>query len=306
VIAFVHRRGEAQPCVIVKASRRPGDHEGLEREADVLQRLDALLGPRGLRIPAVLGVIRQDGQTLLVQSVVRGRPLSPARVRRNRRRALELGLGFIERLPLTRPAGADPDWYDAAVTGPLARLAAVVPLDGETEDLVARTSAVLEPLRSAALPAVLEHGDLAHPNLLVARAGAGLGVIDWERSTTEGVPGHDLSFYLQFVSEASLAPVPAAQREAFGSAFTGTDGWAVPILRDHLRKRGVDPRQWGRIVLASWARTAATLGSRLSPESGTGGAAASRAVQEAARATREMMLWRHALESAERGQLSAS
>jgi hypothetical protein len=211
---------------------------------------------------------------------------------------VQAGAAFVRGLPVVRTADDNADWYAAALVEPLQALADLVPLGGETARLCARTHAVLGPLRDAALPAVFEHGDLSDPNLFIGEDGA-LQVIDWERATTAGVPGHDLVFFLQFVAEAARgATTRPEQLAAFDEAFTGPGAWTRPVLLDHLAARGVDPELLPLVVVATWARTAATLVPRLVPEPGAGGAAAAPSPQALATAVaqdRDVALWRHAL-----------
>jgi hypothetical protein len=200
---------------------------------------------------------------------------------------------------------ANSHWYDTAVAQPLADLAERLPLGERIPALCRRTHAVLEPLREVRLPAVVEHGDLSHPNIFLIEGGARLGVVDWERSTVDGVPGHDLVFFLQYVSEsASSAFTRPAQVAAFDAAFVGPGAWAVPVLRQHLRVRGVDPDLLELLVVACWARAAATLVSRLVPEEGPGERPLAAALHAAVIGDRDVQLWQHAVEQADRGQLA--
>ncbi|PRY36581.1 aminoglycoside phosphotransferase (APT) family kinase protein [Geodermatophilus tzadiensis] len=304
VVVLVYAKGESRPRLVVKVPRQPGDSQGVRREADMLLRLAAHLDPNRLRVPAVLGTVACDGLTLLAESAVRGTVLSPPQARRHFRTVLAAGTSFIDALPVVRPAESNTDWYVQAVERPLARLTELAPLDGETAVLCARTHELLAPLRSVPLPAIFEHGDLAFPNLYFGARDSSLGVVDWERSTTEGVPGHDLVFFLQFLSESRWsASTWSAQVAAFRAAFVGPDAWAVPVLREHLRHRGVDPRSWGRLVVMTWARTAATLVDRLLLDPSGNGLRPSAAVDAAVRLERETRLWRLAVESAGRGEL---
>ncbi|MDH2443031.1 aminoglycoside phosphotransferase family protein [Amnibacterium sp. CER49] len=306
VIAFVHERGDARPAAVLKSPRRAGDEASLDDEAAVLRRVADALGPAGPRIPAVLGVVRSEAGCALAQSMVTGKPLSPAVVRRDFAAALELGRSFIAALPVTVGAADNDGWYEAAVAEPLERLAGVAGLDGQIGELAARTHAALQPLRSRRLPAVLEHADLAYPNLLLGqRPDEPLGIIDWERSSQRGVPGHDLVFYAQFLAEARTGADdddPDSITRAFDTAWTGGQGWAVPVLRGHLADRGVDQELWGALVLTAWTRTAATLAVRLVPQHGDPTEPAADVAASVA-ASRELALWRHALLLLEQGRL---
>jgi hypothetical protein len=301
VVALVFAAGDPAPRVVAKLPRVPGDNDGVEREAAALRRLTDLVGGPVPGVPAVLGTLRLDRRTLLVETVVAGAELTPARVQADRDAAVAAGRAFVDALPVVRPAGQNVGWYDAAVTAPLARLAERVPLDGELPRLVERTHAVLDRLRSAALPAVFEHADLSHPNLFLVPDG-GLGVIDWERATADGVPGHDLVFFLQYLAESQRSAwTRPEQAAALEEAFTGVQAWALPVLRDHLRHRAVDPGLAGPLVVATWARSAATLAGRLLAE-GAGRAAAA-SVADVVAADRDVTLWRRAVELAEAGRL---
>jgi len=240
---------------------------------------------------------------MLVETAVHGPALDPAQVLRNRDRAVAAGVGFLSGLPVIRPAQDNPDWYARALTRPLADLARLAPLDGEIESLCARTHAVLEPVRDVPLPGVVEHGDMSHPNLFLTEDRSSLLVIDWERATVEGLPGHDLVFFLQYVSQCMRGAVTRPdQLAAFDDAFVGPAGWARPVLATHLVERGVPPELAGLLVVASWARTAASLVSRLGA-GGPAGESEATALAEALTADRDVALWRHAVDRAEQGRL---
>jgi hypothetical protein len=236
-----------------------------------------------------------------VQSAVTGSPLDRARVLRDGHAAVAMGADFIRGLPVVRPADENPDWYDHAVRAPIARMQDLVGDEGDLGELCARTHDVLEPLRTRALPAVFEHGDLSFPNLFVADDDRTLIVIDWERASESGLPGHDLAFFLQFVSQCLHGfATPAQQTTAFDRAFVGPDAWGRPALDRHLSERGIDPELAGLLVVACWARSAATLASRLGLDAraanGRRGALAAAVLGE-----RDVVLWRHAVALAETG-----
>jgi hypothetical protein len=235
---------------------------------------------------------------------VTGAPLDQARVLQDVDRAVASGERFLSTLPVVRPAADNSAWYDAAVRAPLAGLMAMLGSAGDVAELCERTHAVLAPLRDVPLPAVFEHGDLSHPNLFVADDGT-LLVIDWERATDAGVPGHDLVFYLQFLSQCRHGfATSAEQLEAFDRAFTGGNAWARSSLERHLDARGVDPQLAGLLVVTCWARSAATLASRLDLDARAAGGTGD-AVAAAVLAERDVTLWRHALRRAEAGELLA-
>ena len=303
VVALVFSGGDLRPRAVAKMPRRPLDDSGVRTEARVLGLLESLAAGPVRGVPAVLGTVDVDGRTMLVETAVHGPALDPAQVLRNPDRSVTAGVRFLSELPVIRGAEDNLDWYARALTQPLADLAHLAPDNGEIESLCARTHAVLKPLRDVPLPGVVEHGDMSHPNLFLNEDGSSLLVIDWERATVDGLPGHDLVFFLQFVSQCRHGAVTRpAQLAAFDDAFVGPAGWARPVLAGHLVERGVSPELSGLLVVAGWARTAASLVSRLGAGNPTGGSEAT-ALAEALTSDRDVALWRHALDQAEQGRL---
>jgi hypothetical protein len=117
--------------------------------------------------------------------------------------------------------------------------------------------------------------------------------MDWERARGDGLPGHDLVFYLQYVAESRAGAFTREQQvEAHDDVF-GERGWGVGIARAALDRVGVDPDLLDLLVLASWARSAATLAERIAPGSPQAD------VDATVRADRDVRLWRHVVERAE-------
>lgn len=295
VVALVFADGARRPCLVVKIPRRPGDNGGVRREADVLRRLRSSGDGRTTGIPEVAGVLDVGAHCVLVETALAGAQLDPPRVAADLASAVEAGVDFLSALSRTVPAESNVDWYERKLRRPLQALAGLLPGDGEVASLVERTHEVLAPLRKVQLPAVFEHGDLSHPNLLVHTDGR-LQAVDWERSSADGLPGHDLVFYLQYLSESSeYAFTRGTQMKAFDNAFR-PDGWARSHLRQHLRLAGVDPELLPQLIIATWARSAATLVDRLQvQEDLEHGAGQTRA---AVLSDRDFWLWRHAVNTA--------
>lgn len=295
VVALVFVPGSREPALVVKVPRQPGDNSSVRNEASVLSALSAAGGGSPTGVPEVVGIQDVGPYTVLVETALTGKPLDPRLVTADLPLAVSAGAEFVRMLPCTRTALANTDWYERTVAAPLRALAALTGERGETERLVDRTHELLAPLRNAQLPAVVEHGDLSHPNLFF-KQDEGLQVVDWERSRTDGIPGHDLVFYLQYLSESSEQAVSREEQlAAFEKAF-GCGGWALEPLLGHLELRGVDPCLLQLLVAATWARSAATLAYRLGGESDmTTGSAA---VQEAIESDRDFWLWRHAVNKA--------
>jgi predicted Ser/Thr protein kinase len=282
VIAMLVEAGSGRPRLVAKLPRHPGDRGPIEREARLLRHL-----PTTAPAPALIALDEHDGQPLLLQSVVTGRPLSPRQVRRDPGEAIALGLELLRRLPVTRTTSNDPGWWDRLLAEPLTGFADLQP---DERPLVERTLRALAPLRGAVLPLVVEHGDLSHPNLLV-RDGR-LHAVDWELGEMSGLPGHDLTFFLQYVAEArDGTATPAQQCAVFDSAFLTRSGWARTALTRYLRNLSVDEELLPALVVASWARRAtARVASVTSPDLPPRGRPLDPLV-----GVRELMLWRYAV-----------
>ena len=293
VVALIFVDGSARPSLVVKVPRQPGDNSSVRKEADVLLELKSLGVGSRQGAPEVVGVLDVGGQTVLIETAVGGDLLEPRLVVEDFDRAVHAGMDFVAGLPCTRPIPDNPGWYDRTVSAPLAALASLFPGQTEVADLVDRTHGVLEPLRTEQLPAVVEHGDLSYQNLFLQPDGR-LQVVDWERSRLDGLPAHDLIFYLQYVGQSREQALSSRQLQlkAFNNAFS-PGGWAVSSVAEHLRLRGVDTELLPYLVIATWARSAATLAYRLSGEGTHGGAPGH--LQAAVTADRDYWLWRHAV-----------
>lgn len=293
VVALVFPSGSQHPRLVAKVPRQPGDDGGIRREAAVLRELEVLAPGCAPVIPRVVGLIEEDGRCILVETALAGTPLDPSRVEADLEGAVAAGLDFVGCMPLTRHGADNGGWYRRAVARPLEDLIDVVSPAPGVAELVARTHELLLPLQDQELPAVFEHADLSHPNIL-QRPDSRLQVLDWERSSAHGMPGQDFIFYLQYLREsAERAFKRLEQLRAFDHAFAD-GGWARAPLADHLEQRGIDPALIPALVVAAWARSAATLAERL----GTGGARGDPAVVlKTLLDDRDFWLWRHAVEA---------
>lgn len=290
VVALIFAAGARAPSLVVKVPRQPGDNHSVRHEADVLRQLKA--GGLGsvMGVPQVVAVLDVGEHTVLVETALTGAPLDPRLVALDLSGAICAGTDFVGALPCTQAGPINHGWYERTISLPLQALTRLVPTEVETRALVERTHGLLAPLRTVQLPAVVEHGDLSHPNLFLKPNGR-LQVVDWERSRTDGVPGHDLVFYLQYLSESNERAFSREdQITAFEKAF-GSGGWALAPLLDHLKLRGVDEGLLPLLVIATWARSAATLAYRLAGQAGP--AQGGSLTRGAVLADRDYWLWRH-------------
>lgn len=298
VVALVRATNEQQPSLVVKVPRRPGDNTGVLREAAMLQQLWALSPDRAEATPELVGFFHVGDHCVLVETALTGLQLDPALVAVNFPAAVASGSEFVAGLPVTRQASSNGDWYTRKIIRPLDELIELVAGDAEVVALVQSTHELLAGVRTAELPAVFEHADLSHPNIFV-RPGGSLQVVDWERSSIDGLPGHDLVFYLQYLNESvKSAFTREHQVAAFGQAFS-PGAWARKALQKHLEARGVDASMLPSLIVATWARSAATLSERLAGEAVP--LQHLNQVRHAVLSDRDFWLWRHAVATVGRG-----
>jgi aminoglycoside phosphotransferase (APT) family kinase protein len=293
VVALYLDAADGSLLAVAKLPRRPWDLGGIRHEARVLRSLDTLTDQLVDRVPRVLD-LAEGPRPYLLETALTGTAVAPEVVRSQGDRLLEAGLDLVARMPETGSTVRDATWFERLIELPLEEVARRVPLP-DLPGLVATTLALLEPLRAGSFVMVAEHGDLSHPNLVLADGR--LAALDWERSELSGLPLHDLCFLLQYVAEARLRTFARdGQRRAFDRAFTGADAWAAPWLVRHLEQRGVDRSLLPSLVLATFARSSAGLLQRVAPVGDPHGAVAEGSVlADAFTQERDVALWRHAV-----------
>jgi aminoglycoside phosphotransferase len=248
---------------------RLADDSTLAHEAAVLGALGPTLGASGRcpvlidapGLPTEIGGVRWP---VLVETGIDGAPLDGAAVRRDRAEAVRGVAAFLGALPVRRATDrATP--IATRLSEALAQIRAIERVDGG-EDLgvlAERASPVLATLADAPLPRVFEHGDPAHPNLLILPDGS-VGAVDWERGESDGLPLHDLTIALAYIAAADRdAKDAATQAMAFRAAMAGPDPWAAAALDRDAVRVGVDTALRPALVVASCARSVAWLAGHL-------------------------------------------
>jgi Phosphotransferase enzyme family len=179
--SFDGRRGvlcvidhSARVRAFVKLAWSDGFAEGLQREADALERLK---GATAIRFPRVIFSGELEGLTTLIITPVRGRP----RLRPDR-----LGQRLVQASAAIFRLGAELRPLSTA-------LPAMETTNPEWSRLVDETRNVIEPWADRFIPLGLVHGDFAPWNLL--EAGRSVGVVDWEEARFVGLPYWDLWHY---------------------------------------------------------------------------------------------------------------
>jgi aminoglycoside phosphotransferase (APT) family kinase protein len=255
VIGLVLRPAGDGQAAVVKLARLSDDHNGIRREAEALRRAGEM-GVSG--VPVVLS-FRSALGPVLVESALDGVVIAGRELRAAPEAAIaEIATwtGALAGMPGGRTVPLRTLWAPA-----LERVAAharhdTSPASVTIGQLAQRTGTILGALDEVAVPVVLEHGDLAPPNLLRLRAG-GLGVVDWEVADLDGLPLGDLLFFAAFVrgdpsglgAAPALASLPPASRSPIErqAEQLGIDIALIPPLRLAMWTRWAD-RQLGRFV----------------------------------------------------------
>ena len=231
----------ARVCSVAKTARFEWDSVGVRREAAALARLVELAPQLRDSVPEVLACVTFAGRDVLLESVLEGEALTHQRVRREPAAAAAVAR-WISALPVS---GYDDGAMiiDELLEPPLARLDAMAPMGDPIRELASATRIAVEPLRGMVLPRPFEHGDVSHPNLLVAEHGGRLsvGIVDWELARERGAPGHD------------AFSAGGRGRRAF------TAGLADSVPLDAIRP----------LFVLAWARAALRLFDRLAPVNGS-------------------------------------
>ena len=270
MIGLVLRADRDELAAVVKVPRLPEDDGGIRREGA------ALASAAAAGVPGVPTVIALQGapMPMLVESALDGAVIGGRDIRARPGELLEEVEAWTRALARTSDARRVP--FRALFAPAIERIASEVGVGGMTPDavafavhekresqdlarLVTRTAAILESLGDVELPVVLEHGDLAPPNLLRLRGG-GLGAVDWEVADPDGLPLGDLLFFAAFVTSAladgavdgrmSPATAPAQSAVARQAAALDIDLAIVPALDLAMWARWAD-RQLTRFTDAS-------------------------------------------------------
>ncbi len=246
----------SRPVTVAKAPRLEKDGPALLEEAETLRAIHSLEEGGFDSIPRVLAVEELGSRPLLVESALPGGLLSPARIGRDRARYCEgVTRWLIDFHRATRSQPLTPGEVEQLVAEPLQTIAERVP----DHPLLERSAAVLRELRGLRLPAVCEHGDLGHPNLMELEAGS-IGVLDWETARLRGLPAVDLFFFLAFVGRtAGQKPEQAFDREG---------GWATPWTGRYARALELEPACLQPLFAAAWIRALARLARDLEGDEG--------------------------------------
>jgi aminoglycoside phosphotransferase (APT) family kinase protein len=245
--------------LVAKLPRRGGPAPALAREASALQAIQRRRAAAPGSVPELVALESYRGQTLLIETALAGSHLTPAAVRRDHAFAIAAASEWL--LDVHRrsavASGEDPTWFARLVERPLDRLEATLGSRSEGARLVERTRNLVDPLREAALPLVLAHGDFAHPNLIRFPEGR-LGAVDWELAEMPGLPAGDFFHFLAYAAAArARARGAQAIASALDRALHGDHPWARPLLYDYFAAAGLDPAWAPPLIALTFARNLA-------------------------------------------------
>ena len=251
VVGLVLRPAGDGLAAVVKLARLSEDDGGIRREAEALRRAGEL---GGSGVPEVLA-FRGAPDSVLVESALDGVVITGQEVRAKPVAAID------EVEAWTRALAGEPTgpqiplraFWAPAVERIEGQLGPRTPLEvAPIARLTELTARILGRLDHVAIPAVVEHGDLAPPNLLRLRDGQ-LGVVDWEVADLQGLPLGDLLFFAAFLvsepSDKNAVADPPAVRAALERQAThlDIDPGLIPALQLVMWARWAD-RQSGRFV----------------------------------------------------------
>lgn len=265
LIFFVHKRGTSAPAFVAKVPRLPGDHERLAQEAALLQRIHTYRADGFGSIPRLIAFEACGPYRLLIETAVAGVPMRPALVRKNFDGCLEAGVSWLidfHRATAHEPSAGDA-WLHEQIQAPLQTLEQMLPQAKAGMDVPGESHHLLDALRQEGLPAVVSHGDLSHPNIMLAGE-FGLRVVDWELAAEDGLPALDLFFFLTYLAFARAnAQKTGGHEAAFHRAFFGREAWAGPSIRRYCAALQISPRAAVSLFVLCWAKYVADLVRRL-------------------------------------------
>jgi hypothetical protein len=191
VVALSFAAEASEPAAVVKFARGVSGDAQLEREAEVLRRLQrdrpALTG-----VPRPLALGRRLGRHALAQSAVHGKQMSLELTPETFGELAMRVTHWLVELAGSEPARPQSEWWQRLVGDYLDAFERAFEgaLDsGAAEE--ART--LLEGLGD--LPLAFEHRECAPGHVWLTDAG-GIGVLDWEAAEPRGLPLCDLAFFL--------------------------------------------------------------------------------------------------------------
>ncbi len=293
VIAMVLDDASGEPVLVAKTPRLPGDNARLDREIRNL-RLAQAAHPFGVAsVPRVVVAETTPAGTLLIETALPGRRMSPQTVRHEFSACIEAVISWLIQFQQSTMGPESCD-YEELLERPLRRSAHLFAYTPEDECLMQRLREITEPLRQRSVPVVFEHGDLCDPNIVINERGA--GILDWENATPRCYPGGDLFLFLAFAEWARAGRYSDADFvRAVDNTFLPAAPWVRPYLRRYVDAIQLDPDLLTPLFVVFWTRYLLNLAERMHD-----GLAPDARSALLLRRTRYYQVWRHVLQNSAR------
>lgn len=292
VIFLLMPKDQTDPVIVGKVPRLPALSDSIEREVHNLRQIQALR-PEGYdSIPQVLTFETYRGYPLLLETALVGPLLAPDIVRRAPEQHSHRVIDWlIELHQVSTPAD---HWFEQIAETPLRYLEQN--LTAQDAPTLARLREIMQPLQHAALPLVLEHGDLSHPNLILMEKDK-IGVVDWELSEVQGMVGFDAFFFLSYIAfSLSHANDSGDFLTPFREAFFEPNTWAAAQIRRYQEQLRIPQALLKPLFALCWTRYLGNLLMRL--RVGNEAQADSNTLKQL-RENRYYALWRYTVEHIE-------
>jgi aminoglycoside phosphotransferase (APT) family kinase protein len=267
IVGLVFAEPDPTPRLALKLPRTKDAERSLRQEAEALRAVERAR-PALTGVPRVVFERRHGEVPVLGESVVDGIPLferiGPATYATLASTATEWLVSLAGRPPPVPRSLWFPRLADAVVERFETNFQRV---------LDERDRAASRELVGALgdLPLVFEHADFAPWNLLVDGRGK-LGVLDWESSRDEGLPGLDLLYFLTyhafFLDGAVESPLSRTSYRACFEPSSETGSVSAACLQRYARAVGVPDGSWPALRLLLWMQTSADEHRRLVEDAG--------------------------------------
>jgi hypothetical protein len=214
IVALVFAEAETQPRLVMKMPRVAESNAGLQREAVMLQVLQARRKTIMPGVPQIVFYEECDTHCLLGETALGGVPLFTLLNRHNYRAwALKATDWLIELAGAPAPVSRD-GWWSRVIESVLDdfQRSFGAALD---QHMIRETYAMLAKLDS--LPLVCEQRDFSPWNVFATTDGE-LVVLDWESAELDGLPGLDLIYFLTYLAFFSKGAMDSG---AFVEAYRG-------------------------------------------------------------------------------------
>ena len=292
VVFLIFHQGQKQPVLVAKMARLKGHVEQIDREVLNLQMLRANHSKINGSIPRIVACDMYQGYRFLLETALVGELMSPAVIRRLPEHRCELVIEWLWDIQPKVRRFSDADWFETIVERPFRQFESLFPLTAEESTLLEQTKALVFPLKHTTFPLVFEHGDLSHPNLFLLRDSS-LGVVDWEMARADGVPMHDLYFFLSYIARA--ISTMDDDTAVFRTAFFEPDAWTRPYIERYARQFRLAPSLLKPLFVLCWSRYVIHTLRRLSPLGCNEAYRPSAALVQWVRRSRQFVFWRYAV-----------